>query len=232
MAGLCERDLDIVRRAPLFSGVSGTVLDELLKGAHVGQYRRGQLLFLRGDPAEHFYLLLDGWVKIFLDTPAGEQTVLEVMRSGETIAEAAIFLGMAFPASAELADDARLLEIPAQPFLDKLRKDGDLALTMLGALSKRLHFLIQHIEKVQTFSTPQRLAEFLLGLGDAEKVEIGEMVLSLPYDKSLVAARLGMKPESLSRALAKLRDIGVETKGGEIRIADVQRLRNFCDGDE
>ncbi|MBL6928599.1 MAG: Crp/Fnr family transcriptional regulator [Rhodospirillales bacterium] len=229
MAGLTDKDMDIVRRAPLFSGVSEKVLGELLRDARVGEYRRGQLLFLRGDPAEHFYLLLEGWVKIFLDTPAGEQTVLEVMRSGETIAEAAIFLGMAFPASAELADDARLLEIPAQPFLNKLREDGDLALTMLGALSKRLHFLIQHIEKVQTFSTPQRLGEFLLGLGDALE---GEMVLSLPYDKSLVAARLGMKPESLSRALAKLRDIGVETKGGEIRIADVERLRNFCDGEE
>ncbi|MBT3359724.1 MAG: Crp/Fnr family transcriptional regulator [Rhodospirillales bacterium] len=229
MPGLSERDLDIVRRAPLFSGVSETVLAELLKDARVGEYRRGQLLFLRGDPAEHFFLLLDGWVKIFLDTPAGEQTVLEVMKSGETIAEAAIFLGMAFPASAELADDARLLEIPAKPFLDKLREDGDLALTMLGALSKRLHFLIQHIEKVQTFSTPQRLGEFLLGLADAKE---GETVLRLPYDKSLVAARLGMKPESLSRALAKLRDIGVETKGGEIRIADIERLRNFCDGEE
>lgn len=229
MAGLSDSDLEIVRRAPLFSGVSEAVLSDLLKEARVGEYRRGQLLFLRGDPAEQFYLLLEGWVKIFLDTPAGEQTVLEVMRSGETIAEAAIFLGMAFPASAELADDARLLEIPAQSFLNRLRTDGDLALTMLGALSKRLHFLIQHIEKVQTFSTPQRLGEFLLGLGDAEE---GEMTLRLPYDKSLVAARLGMKPESLSRALAKLRDIGVETRGGEIRIADVERLRNFCDGEE
>ena len=229
MAGLLDSDLEIVRRAPLFSGVSEAVLSDLLKEARVGEYRRGQLLFLRGDPAEQFYLLLEGWVKIFLDTPAGEQTVLEVMRSGETIAEAAIFLGMAFPASAELADDARLLEIPAQSFLNRLRTDGDLALTMLGALSKRLHFLIQHIEKVQTFSTPQRLGEFLLGLGDAEE---GEMTLRLPYDKSLVAARLGMKPESLSRALAKLRDIGVETRGGEIRIADVERLRNFCDGEE
>ncbi len=229
MAGLSDRDFEIVRRAPLFSGVSEKVLNELLKDARVGEYRRGQLLFVRGDPAEHFYVLLDGWVKIFLDTPAGEQTVLEVMRSGETIAEAAIFLGMAFPASAELADDARLLEIPAPQFLANLREDGDLALTMLAALSKRLHFLIQHIEKVQTFSTPQRLGEFLLGLADEEE---GEAALSLPYDKSLVAARLGMKPESLSRALAKLRKIGVETKGSEVRISDVERLREFCDGDE
>jgi CRP-like cAMP-binding protein len=200
-----------------------------LKEARVQSYRRGQILFLRGDPAERFYLLLDGWVKIFLDTPSGEQTVIEIMRGGETIAEAAIFLGMAYPASAEVADDARLVEIPAQSFLARLRQDGELALKMLAALSKRLHYLIQHIEKVQAFSTPQRLGGFLLGLTDKTT---GEVVLRLPYDKSLVAARLGMKPESLSRALAKLRDVGVTTQGDTVRLADVERLRDFCESEE
>jgi len=229
MTAISPRDRETIRRAPLFAAVADAVLDDLLKEARVTSYPRGQILFLRGDPAERFYLLLDGWVKIFLDTPSGEQTVIEIMRGGETIAEAAIFLEMAYPASAEVADDARLVEIPAQPFLARLRRDGELALTMLAALSKRLHYLIQHIEKVQAFSTPQRLGGFLLGLTDKTA---GEVVLRLPYDKSLVAARLGMKPESLSRALAKLRDLGVTTQGDSVRIADVAGLRDFCESDE
>lgn len=229
MTAISEQDREILRRAPLFAAVKDDVLDDLLKEARVGTYPRGQILFLRGDPAERFFLLVDGWVKIFLDTPNGEQTVIEIMRAGETIAEAAIFLGMAYPASAEVADDARLVEIPAAPFLARLREDGELALTMLAALSKRLHYLIQHIEKVQTFSTPQRLGGFLLEL---TKKTDGEATLRLPYDKSLVAARLGMKPESLSRALAKLRDIGVTTLGDSVHIADIDGLREFCEGDE
>jgi CRP-like cAMP-binding protein len=226
---ISPQDKAIVRRAPLFAAISESLLDELLKDARVTSYRRGQILFLRGDPAERFYLLLDGWVKIFLDTPSGEQTVIEIMRGGETIAEAAIFLGMAYPASAEVADDARVIEIPAAPFLARLRQDSELALTMLAALSKRLHHLIQHIEKVQAFSTPQRLAGFLLGLTDKTA---GEVVLRLPYDKSLVAARLGMKPESLSRALAKLRDVGVSTQGDTVRIADIALLQDFSESEE
>jgi len=226
---ISPQDKKIIRRAPLFAAVSEALLDELLKEARVASYRRGQILFLRGDPAERFYVLLDGWVKIFLDTPSGEQTVIEIMRGGETIAEAAIFLGMAYPASAEVADDARLVEIPAQAFLARLRQDSELALTMLAALSKRLHHLIQHIEKVQAFSTPQRLAGFLLGLTDKTA---GEVALRLPYDKSLVAARLGMKPESLSRALAKLRDFGVTTQGDTVRIADIPLLQDFSESEE
>ena len=229
MTAITAQDRAVLRRAPLFAAVKDDVLDDLLREARIGTYPRGQILFLRGDPAERFYLLLDGWVKIFLDTPGGEQTVIEIMRAGETIAEAAIFLGMAYPASAEVADDARLIEIPAGPFLARLRRDGELALTMLAALSKRLHYLIQHIEKVQTFSTPQRLGGFLL---DLTETAAGKAVLRLPYDEALVAARLGMKPESLSRALAKLRDIGVVTQGDTVHIADVERLREFCEGDE
>ena len=229
MTAISPQDRETVRRAPLFAAVTDAVLDDLLKDARVASYRRGQILFLRGDPAEKFYLLLEGWVKIFLDTPSGEQTVIEIMRGGETIAEAAIFLGMAYPASAEVADDARIVEFPAASFLARLRRDSELALTMLAALSKRLHYLIQHIEKVQTFSTPQRLAGFLLDLTDRTT---GEVVLRLPYDKSLVAARLGMKPESLSRALAKLRDIGVTTQGDTVRIADIVVLREFSESEE
>lgn len=229
MTAITDQDREVLRRAPLFAALKDDVLDALLREARVGAYPRGQILFLRGDPAERFFLLVDGWVKIFLDTPNGEQTVIEIMRAGETIAEAAIFLGMAYPASAEVAEDARLVEIPAASFLAKLREDGELALTMLAALSKRLHYLIQHIEKVQTFSTPQRLGGFLLELTKAQE---GKAELRLPYDKSLVAARLGMKPESLSRALAKLRDIGVTTQGNTVHIADVEALRDFCEGDE
>jgi CRP/FNR family transcriptional regulator, dissimilatory nitrate respiration regulator len=229
MTALSPRDLEIVRRAPLFSDVSDNFLTTLLADARIGEYSRGQLLFVRGDPAERFFLLLDGWVKIFLDTPAGEQTVIEIMKTGETVAEAAIFLGMAYPASAEIADDARLLEIPAAPFMAKLREESGLAITMLGALSKRLHFLIQHIEGIQTHSTPQRLARFLVGLSDSVE---GKSEVRLPYDKSLIAARLGMKPESLSRALAKLRPCGVTTQGSVVTIADIDRLRDYSEAGE
>ncbi len=189
---------------------------------------RGKLLFLRGEPANRFFMILDGWVKLFRDTADGDQTVIAIMKPGETLAEAALFMGAAFPVSAEVVDDARILEISGPPFLNMLREDSDLALKMLASLSKRLRSLVLHIEQLQSRSTPQRLGEFLLNLSD---IQDGSTTIHLPYDKSLVAARLGMKPESLSRALAKLRDFGVTTTGNQIEMTDVGRLREFCLGD-
>ncbi len=225
MVALEADDRKIVRAAGLFSGLPDDAVDIVLKNAHVLECRRGKMLFLRGAPAERFFLVLDGWVKVFRDTPDGEQTVIAIMKSGDTVAEAAVFLERDFPASAEVVDTSRILEIPAKPFLELLRGDRDLALKMIGALSMRLRHMVLHIEQLQARSTSQRLGEFLLGQCAADK---GSIVVRLPYDKTLVAARLGMKPESLSRALAKLRDCGVITRGHDVELTDIGKLRGYC----
>ncbi len=223
---LSTSDLEIIQHAPLLSDLPDEALARLIDASSVQEHSRGKLLFLRGEPATSIYLLLDGWVKVFRDTPDGEQTVIGILKTGETVAEAAIFLGQDYPASAEVVSDSRLLEIPSDFLLKLIRDDSDVALKMLGTLSMRMRGLVLHIEQLQARSTPQRLGGFLLGLCSDRK---GSAVIDLPYDKSLVAARLGMKPESLSRALAKLRSHGVTSNGHQIDLADVAGLREFCE---
>jgi CRP/FNR family transcriptional regulator, dissimilatory nitrate respiration regulator len=225
MTALSSKDKEIIKRAPLLRDIPGDMLKHLLEESHVVNFPRNKMLFLRGEPANHIYLLLEGWVKVFRDTPEGEQTVIGILKPGETVAEAAIFLGHDYPASAEVVSDARLLEIPSDSLLTLLREDGELGIRMLGTLSQRLRSLVLHIEQIQARSTPQRLGEFLLGLCNEQE---GAITLDLPYDKSLVAARLGMKPESLSRALAKLRVYGVTTNGHQVELSDIAGLRNYC----
>jgi hypothetical protein len=55
--------------------------------------------------------------------------------------------------------------------------------------------------------------------------------VTLPYDKVLIAARLGMKPESLSRAFARLREFGVRVKQNHAALADVAKLRDYVEED-
>ena len=229
MAVISPKDMEIINRAPLLMDLPANVLQKLLSDSHVVDFPRNKLLFLRGEPADHIYLLLDGWVKVYRDTPDGEQTVIGILKPGETVAEAAIFLGRDYPASAEVVSDAKLLEIPSDSLLTLLRNDGEVGIRMLGTLSQRLRGLVLHIEQIQARSTPQRLGEFLLSLCNEKE---GSIVLDLPYDKSLVAARLGMKPESLSRALAKLRSYEVSTNGHMVELGDIAKLRDFCTASE
>ena len=104
-------------------------------------------------------------------------------------------------------------------------------MAMLASLSMRLRFHVHQIEQLQVQSTGQRVGDFLLRFCPSGP---GNAIFDLPFDKSLIARRLGMKPETFSRALAKLRTIGVDTHGHTVTIEELDRLRGYCEegGDE
>ena len=93
---------------------------------------------------------------------------------------------------------------------------------MIASTSQHLHRLMQQLEQLMSLKAPERVAEFLLSLTDCTS---GAASIALPFDKTLIAGRLGMQPESLSRAFARLRSFGVQVVGSEVRIDDVAVLR-------
>src|SRR5690606_16990658 len=101
---------------------------------------------------------------------------------------------------------------------------------MLGTISARQRYLVQQLEQVTTRSAPQRIGAFLLRFcrmrADGEN---GAMIASLPYNKSIIAARLNIQPETFSRALSKLGEYGVKTDQKNIVIEDSEALEEFCD---
>ncbi len=159
-------------------------------------------------------------------TPDGLEVVLNVFKTGETFAEAAMFLGGRYPASAETVSRARLLRIEAAIFRARIQEHPELALSMLASASRQLKSLIEQIEQIKVRPAPQRIAEFIIGL--AQRSEGGPTEIVFPFEKSLLANRLGMKPESFSRALAKLRTYGVTVEKETVTIADLGRLQHFA----
>lgn len=214
---------------PLFKGLVPDVLRALLQDASVRRYTRNTMLFLQGEPAERFYVVFDGWVKLFRETPDGHETVIAVFTRGESFAEAASFADGVFPVTAEVVEEARLLVVPNSSFLARLRENPELALNMLASMSHHLRGLIQQVEQRTVKSSTQRLSAFLLRLCTDDRPSA---VISFPTEKALVAARLGMQPETLSRALAKLRAIGVETREREVIVPDVAALRRLGEGED
>ena len=221
------QDIEILRRVPLFAGLDESQLGDLLRDVSVRDHPKGQLLFQQGDTADRFYVVLGGWVKIFRLTPDGDEAVMALFARGESFAEAAMFMGGQFPASAEVVEQARLLRVESRPFKNRLHAEPEIAVAMLASVSLRMHYLVGQIEQLQVRSSTQRVADFLLKLCSSED---GPTEIALPYDKSLIASRLGMKPESFSRALARLRDLGVRTERSRVSIADAAALAEYCAG--
>jgi CRP-like cAMP-binding protein len=219
-------DLDLIARLPLFAGLDQERLRVLLEQALIRRFERDAILFLQDEPATRFYIVLEGWVRLYRETADGQESTIGVFARGESFAEAAIFQSRAYPVNGVVIDDARLLVIPAEPFVRQLRADPELCLNMMASMSLHLRRLVQQIEQLTVRSSTERLADFLLKLavaGDSPTIE-------LPWDKAQVAARLGMQPETLSRALAKLRRLGVESQGSRITIGNFDVLRRYTMG--
>jgi len=127
-------------------------------------YGKGVTLFRQGEPAAAFFVILSGWVKVYRITPDGIEVVLHVFTTGESFAEAAMFLGGRYPATAETVTPARLLRIEAAVFRARILERPELALALLASASSQLKSLIGQIEQIKVRSAPQRIAEFIIGL--------------------------------------------------------------------
>jgi len=221
-------DLKTASQTAVLCGLNPRTVQTLLAPATVVELKPGDALFWQGEPATAFFIVIEGWVKLYRITPAGDEAVLHVLAKSESFAEAVAFAGGRYPATASAATDSRVMLIPAHHVMNCIRQMPDIAIAMIASTSQHLHQLVHRVEQLSAQSGLQRVAEFLAAL--CPNVD-GSCTISLPYDKSLIAGRLGLKPESLSRAFARLRSAGVEVRASHVVVHDVGKLRSIAIGD-
>lgn len=221
MAAPTPADLAIAAQIPVFALLKPHALAMLLEGASVFDFRPGHSLFRQGEPAHAFFIVVDGWIKLYRVTAAGDEAVLNVLTKGESFAEAVTFTSGRYPATACAVTSARIMLIPADHVMNCIREMPDVAIAMIASTSQHLHRMVLQIEQLMAQSATQRVAEFLASLTPCTR---GPCTITLPYDKSLIAGRLGLKPESLSRVFAKLRSIGVDVRSSSVAVRDMAQL--------
>ena len=220
-----RNDLETVRHLPLFQGLEPDALGSLVRDAQVLAYSKRTVIFEQGQPVTHFFGVLSGWVKLFRLRPDGSEVIIEVFGPGESFAEGAICMADGYPVSAELVENGRLLAVPVADYIERLREDPELVVRTFASLAVNLKRLVSRIETGSSLNSSQRVGAFLLNFCPPPRPGGGPVDVRLPYDKKLIANRLGMKPETFSRALASLRKHGVTVRGGDARIADLALLR-------
>ena len=217
-------DPKTIEGIPLFEPLDAEQRRRILESARVLHLERGQTLFARGTPAQRFYLVLEGAIKLYLLSPEGEEKVVEVMQPGQTFAEAVMFMEQeAYPVNAAALTNLRLAAFNNAVFVQLLRESPRLALRMLATLSRRLHGLLRQIDELALQDATHRLVAYLLMLPR----DAGDGIdLGLP--KQVIAARLAIAPETLSRTLAALRErrlLAVE--GDHILLLDPEGLHGL-----
>ena len=210
-------------RIPLFQAFSREELATLAAETRMVTVDSQAHLFHRGDQSKGFYLVLAGQMQLFVSSASGNEKIVEIIGPGGTFGEAVMFLQQPYPVSARALSDSRCLEISSATVDRLIGGQASFARRMLAGLSMRLRGLVQDVESYSLQNSAQRVITYLLQLcpdqGD------GPQVVQLPISKFIIASRLNLTPETLSRVLHDLSARGlIVLKGRRIQIASLSAL--------
>jgi len=214
-----------LRQHYLFAGLAEADFNSLAPHLTVGRLTRKEVLFHRGDPADGFYYVLTGQIELGFVAPNGEKKTLEVFSAGRTFAEAVTFMRrQVYPVTAQAVTDAQILRIPNQPYVDLLYRDPDACMRLLADVCQHLHARVIEIERATVQNAKSRLTAFLLDEIDDVEQDAATVELALP--KHVIASRLSIKPETLSRLLrVMVNEELIVLDGASVRIPSVSGLK-------
>lgn len=216
--------IESLQSVRFLNGLSEEQLEHVCTKSRLLSFKKNDVIFCQGDEANAFFIVIRGCVTIAKENQHAEQSILHVFKDGESFAEPAALIIGSYPASAYAASSCELLEIKVSALKKMIQKDPDIAMRIIARLSKQLNTLVNEFEQYKTMSVPRRLAIYILNLLDSDS---GNTV-DLPFNKTVLAASLGVQPESISRAFKQLAKYGVKSeRSGHIVFENVELLKNF-----
>ena len=211
----------------LFDSFTEKELSLLEPSLSLKKVQKGEQIFSEGMDASAFFIVVSGKVKVYKVSPDGKEYTLHIHGPGDLVAEAAIFDSMLYPASCISIENSTLIRVSRGGFISLIKNHPELSLKMMSGYSKRLRQFVAKIEELSLKDIKARLAGYLL---ENSTVENRVTVCHLLYSKKELSSLLGTIPETLSRALAFLKQKGlIAEKDNLIIIPDPERLRIFSE---
>ena len=218
--------MDTLHKNILFSGLNEEQMAQITMTSKVITLETGEVLFHQQQPAKYFYLLDTGDIKLYRLSPDGAEKVIELIRGGQTFAEAVMFMQVSmYPVNAQALTNSRLIRVEMDVFRGLLEHSPQTSLRILGLMSRRLHGLVQGIEELTLQNAKMRVVQFLLRELPDNAIEPCQLQWNAP--KSVIASRLSVRPETFSRTLQQLTKEGlISINGKNIEVLDIEGLRN------
>lgn len=213
-----------LRGCSMFADLPSADLARIAEFVEERSLRRGQELFREGGRVHGFFIVRIGAVSVYRIGADGAEKVIHVFRRGESFAEGALSHDEGYPASARVVEDSELLFVPRSHFLALIQSRGEIALRMIGSMSQHLRILVNALDDLQGKNVETRLIHWLLKRCPLPRKD-APFEIALDVTKTVLAAELSTRNETLSRALARLRDAGqIAVEGKRITVQSPKQL--------
>lgn len=191
-----------LRKTELFRGMSDDALDRITFGGKLKRFEQGEILFTEGSQGKEFFLLVEGDVRIFKTSPEGQEISLRIIRPGEIFAEVILFENASYPVSAMALNTGSAFGIDRSSFTGLL-DDKNFRNEFIVMLMRKQRYLAERIMYLTSYDVEERFFQFLMeryGKQELYKIDMA---------KKDIASAIGTIPETFSRLILRLRNLGV-----------------------
>ena len=218
---------DVLRQAPLFSGLDDDVATALETSMSSSSLRRGEILFSEGDDGDQLYVVTEGKIKLGRTSPDGRENLLAILGPGQMFGELSFFDPGPRSATATAVTDVELKSLGHEALSPVLNAHPDVAHAMLNQLAGRLRRTNEVVGDLVFSDVPGRVAKALLDLASrfGRRADDGIHV-NHDLTQEELAQLVGASRETVNKALADFASRGwLRLEPRSVVILDLERLQ-------
>ncbi len=217
----------LVYECGMFNRLPAEKVDEIMACSRLVHLKEGDMLAQQGQPATEFFLVLSGELKLATTSSMGQEKTLHIIHAGQTFAEVLMFLDRPnYPAAVTALAPSHLLAFPNKVYRSILSESTEACFGLLGEYAMRNRNLVGEIEALTLYNASFRVVQYLLK--EIPSHQMGATSVQLRAPKNVIASRLAITPETLSRILSKLKRDGViSVSDKQITLLDLEWMRRF-----
>jgi CRP-like cAMP-binding protein len=222
---LSARDREIALRSVLLVDLEPRLQRRVLEAASLVSCRAREVIIALESTPRSFFTVISGHVRLYRVDAKGREADIAIYGPGDVFGECAMFLDGCYPFQVQAAEATTLAAFDIQAISAIMKEEPPLLLAIGRIMAKHSMDARLSVANDRLNTAPQRVAKYLLELWRAQGGPGNPF--RLPFQKSLLAGKLGLAPEALSRAFAMLQKTGVSISGRMVHITDAEALENF-----
>ncbi len=226
-----SKQIKALQHTLLFGCLAAEELADVAQRAVELHFKKGEMLFLCGEPAKGLFVVVNGQIRVFQQNAEGREQVMHIDTAGSVVAEVAVFDGGPYPASAISEVDMDVLFIDKHDVHHFCKTYPALALRALMLMAQRVRRHAQLVESLCFQEVGQRLALFLITSAEYAGTPMQDrVVFHLPLSHHEIAIRIGSVRDVVARAFSRLKHDGlISGEGHEVVIPDLRALKAYAD---
>jgi len=217
-------ELRTIRQLPLFADMEETCFEQMMQASYLQSFPPQAELIAEGDLPDFLHVVVEGRVELYASAN-GRETTMALVTPVSTFILAAVLKDAVYLMSGRTLEKSQVLLIPSADVRRAFAADGAFARSLVTELATCYRAVVKAHKNQKLRTAVERLANRLLRL---HQTQGATGVVTLPYDKRLLASLLGMTPENLSRSFGTLKPYGVIVNGSAVHLNDLPALETLA----